>query len=310
VRVTKKERFSAALAGAETDRIPFGAWMHCTVHEKTPREFARFTTDFQKQYDPDFVKVMYDWNYDTPVNFQFVQEPAVWAKLESFEPTVGAFARQIEALKIIRDSAGADVSVIQTVLSPFHIAHRLAYRRILQDLNDDPELVLNALRIIAGNYKRFAEACLREVGIDGFFFGAWGCESDWLSQEDYTKLITPSDHDVLETLRQAETVILHIHGEHDSYFDLLKDYPCDVISWEDRLAGPSIAEARMRTDKCLMGGVNHVAAVTASADEVESEARAAMEASGGKKFVLAPGCTFFNETPPDNILALKRAVSG
>ncbi|TVQ40687.1 MAG: hypothetical protein EA384_02150 [Spirochaetaceae bacterium] len=284
--------------------------MHSTVHHKTPQRFAQFTLDFHRTYDPDFVKVMYDWNYDTPVNFQFVQEPSVWQELEEFDPTIGAFGRQVEALKIIRDSVGPDVPLIQTVFSPFHVAYRLAHRRVLQDLRDDPQLVLDGMRVIAHNYIRFGELCRREAGVDGFFFGAWGCESGWLSRADYTDLVMPLDRMVIDTLRAAEIVVLHIHGEEGSYFELLEHYPCDAISWEDRLSGPSVAEARTKTEKCLMGGINHVAAVTAGAEALQREAREAITASGGVKFVLAPGCTFFNQTPQQNILALKQAVGG
>lgn len=306
--MTKKERIAATIAGEQPDRLPFGAWMHSTVHERTPKRFAQFTVDFYQKYDPDFVKVMYDWNYDTPVNYQFVQEPSLWARLEDFEPTVGAFANQIEALKIIKDSVGTDVPIVQTIFSPFHIANRLAYRRVIKDLETDADAVLSGLEVIARNSIRFAEACRREVGIDGFFFGAWGCESSWLSPEKYTEFVMPSDRRVIEALRQAETVMLHIHGESDSYFDLLKEYPCDVISWEDRLAGPSISEARERTAKCLMGGINHIAAATSGPEQVREEANRAIRSAGGTGLILAPGCTFLDHTPEQNISVLKSAV--
>jgi uroporphyrinogen decarboxylase len=103
-------------------------------------------------------------------------------------------------------------------------------------------------------------------------------------------------------------LILHIHGEKDTYFDLLSSYPCDAISWEDRLAGPSIAEARRRTSRCLMGGIDHYAARTSSAEEVLRQAQDALQQAGGRGFILAPGCTFFNDTPVENLKALRTAV--
>lgn len=306
--MTKRERIEAALTGRELDRVPFGMWMHTTVHEKTPEAFAGFMVDLYEKYDPDFVKVMYDWNYDTPVNFQFITTPEVWNLLEEFDPHIGAFGRQLQALKVIREKVGPDVPIIQTVLSPFHWANRLAYRRVLEDWKTHPDAVQHGLETIGKNYVAFAKACMQETDIDGFFFGAWGCEPDWMGPGQYEEMVMPSDKLVLEELRKASILILHIHGEEESYFDLLKDYPCDAISWEDRLAGPSIKEAKTKTDKCLIGGINHIAAVEASKESVLEEAQEAIQASEGTKFILGPGCTFLNETPPENIMALKNAV--
>jgi uroporphyrinogen decarboxylase len=121
-------------------------------------------------------------------------------------------------------------------------------------------------------------------------------------------MVKPTDQLVLNTLRHAPILILHIHGEKDTHFDLLKDYDCDAISWEDQLAGPSITEAREKTDKCFVGGIDHVAAVKCTPNEVVRQGREAVENAEGRGIILAPGCTFFNDTPPENILALKAAV--
>ena len=131
--MTKMQRVLATLNKEETDRVPFSAYVHSTVHQRTPEKFARFTLDCYNKYDPDYVKVMYDELYDMPVNFLHVSGVEVWKLLERFDPHIGAFGRLIESLKRIKDAVGADVPVIQTVLSPFYIAYRLAGRRILED---------------------------------------------------------------------------------------------------------------------------------------------------------------------------------
>jgi uroporphyrinogen decarboxylase len=306
--VTKRQRLAATLRREPADRTPFCLWMHSTVRERTVERFTRFTLDFYRAHDPDFIKVMYDESYDLPVNYQYVTEPQVWRLLEEFEPDIGGFGRQVEALKRVREEAGPEVPVIQTIYSPFHVGRRLAGRRILEDWQTDPEAVRYGLNTIAANYRRFAERCRVEAGVDGFFFAPQGCEASWMSPEQYRAMVMPSDRAVLEALRPAPVLILHIHGEKDVFFDLLSDYPCDAISWEDRLAGPSIAEARMRTGRCLMGGIDHYAARTCPPEQVLSQARDALTQAGGRGFILAPGCTFFNDTPVENLRALKAAV--
>ncbi|UCF98436.1 MAG: hypothetical protein JSV89_02620 [Spirochaetaceae bacterium] len=306
--MTKMQRVLATLNKEETDRVPFSAYVHSTVHERTPDKFARFTLDFYNKYDPDYVKVMYDELYDMPVNYFHILSLEVWKLLEPFDPHIGGFGRLIESLKQIKDRVGADVPVIQTVLSPFYIAYRLAGRRVLEDWKQDPETVRRAIDTIASNYVRFAESCVKEAGIDGFFYGALGCEKGWMSEAQFKDMVMPSDLAVLETLSKSPISIVHVHSEKDSYFDLLIDYPCNGISWEDRLAGPSVAEAKKRTDKCLIGGIDHHLAVKCSPEQIVAQGREAIEAAGGRGLVLAPGCTFFYDTPEANILALKEAV--
>ncbi|MBN1837105.1 MAG: hypothetical protein JW820_14715 [Spirochaetales bacterium] len=306
--MTKMQRVLATLQNKATDRVPFSAYVHSTVHERTPERFARFTLEFYRKYDPDYVKVMYDDLYDMPVNHFHVSGVGVWKLLEEFDPHIGAFGRQLEALARIKEAVGPEVPVVQTEFSPFHIAARLAGRRILEDWKQDPAAVLQGLEVIGSNSAAFAGCCLSEAGIDGFFYGAYGCEEAWMPESQFRAMVMPSDLRVLEALGRAPISIVHVHGEKGSYFELLKDYPCDALSWEDRVAGPSIEEARGRTDRCLVGGIDHLRAAGCAPEEILRQGLQAIEAAGGRGLILAPGCTFPPSTPPENILALKTAV--
>jgi uroporphyrinogen decarboxylase len=306
--MTPMQRVRAALRGEAVDRVPTSVYMHSTVHDRGAREFAAYTLAFQARYQPDYVKVMCDESYDTPVNYQFATDPGVWGLLEPLDPHRGAFGRQLESLKIIRDRVGPDLPVLATVYSPFHWGVRLAWRALVAHWRQEPKLVEQGLAVIADNLAAFGRCALREAGIDGFFFGAFGCEPSWLSREAYRQLAQPHDLSVIAALREAEMLMLHIHGEGGSYFDLLKDYDVDAISWEDRLGGPTLAEARQRTGKCLIGGVNHVLAATASPAEVRAQALDAIEQTGGRGLILAPGCTLGGDVPAENLLAFRAAA--
>jgi uroporphyrinogen decarboxylase len=306
--MNKQERTLAALAGKPVDRVPFSAYMHSTVHDKTPQGFVDFTLEFYRRYDPDYVKVMFDEHYDLPVTYDFVRSVEVWRELEEFDPHVGAFGRQLTALKRIKDTLGADVPVIQTIFLPFHFGMRLAYKRIMDDIKKDTEGVRAGLRTIAANLIRFGLACLDECGIDGFFFGAYGCERSWMSETRYREFVMPTDLEVIRALNRAPVTILHIHGESRSFFSLLKDYPCKALSWEDRLAGPPVAHAYTLTDKCLAAGIDHRKALTCTPKDIIAQAREVITLTGGRRLILAPGCTFLPGTPPENMLALKEAA--
>jgi len=306
--MTRRQRLSAALRGEAPDRVPYALWQHSTVHERTAERFARFTMDFFRKYEPDLVKVMYDQQYDMPVSRHFIGDVRDWRLLEEYEAHTGGFGRQLESLARIREEAGPEVPVVQTIYSPFHLAHKVAGRRILQDWRRDPQAVSRALEVIAANLRRFAECCRREAGVDGFFFAPIGCDASYMDESQYVEMVRPSDLAVLETLRASPLLILHIHGEREVLFDLLSRYPCDVLSWEDRVAGPSLAEARRRTPRCLMGGIDHLAAPGVEPEEIVRQGLDAIRQAGPGGFILAPGCTFPPETPAQRLRALRRPV--
>jgi uroporphyrinogen decarboxylase len=306
--MTKKERVFAALKKQSTDRVPFSVYQHSSVHDRSVEKFVDYTLAYQKKYDPDYVKVMFDDHYDLPPVYDFVRTKEVWSELEEYDIHLGAFGRQLEALKRIKNAVGEDVPVTQTVYLPFHFGMRLAYRRILEDLKTDEGKVIRGLSVIANNLISFCSACLSEAGIDGFFYAAYGCEKSWLSEELYRRLVMPLDLTVIKALVSAPISILHIHGERDAYFSLLKDYPVSALSWEDRTAGPSLVEALSLTGKCLVGGIDHVRARRCLPQDVIAEGKEAIAVTNGRGLILAPGCTFLAGTPEDNMLALKQAV--
>ena len=80
-------------------------------------------------------------------------------------------------------------------------------------------------------------------------------------------------------------------------FDQALDYPVQVLSWSDRLAGPSLREARVKTSKCLMGGWNEFGPLhQGPEDQIEAEAIDALAQTGGRKLILANGCSVPDDT--------------
>jgi uroporphyrinogen decarboxylase len=305
--MTKRERLACAMQGKTPDRVPVSIYQHSSVHDRGVKEFTEFTLGFHREFDPDFVKVMYDEIYDAPVNYQFATDSSVWDILEDLDPHKGAFGRYLESLKRIRGAIPADTPVIATVFTPFHTAVRLAWTRIGEDCRKDGERTARGLATISRNITAFVKAAAAEAGVDGFFLGAFGCEADWLSEADYRRIASPFDVEVLAAMKVLPFGTVHAHGETGSWFDIFASYDCPALSWEDRLGGPRLEAARKRTGKCLVGGVDHVAAVTASPADVYAQARDAIEKAGPGGFILAPGCTFLQGTPRENMLALRRA---
>ncbi|MDR3200221.1 MAG: uroporphyrinogen decarboxylase family protein [Spirochaetales bacterium] len=305
--MTKYQRLLKTLRCEKTDRLPWSTYLHSSEHDRGVREFANFTLNFYKRFDPDYVKVMSDENYDNPVNFQYCWDINFWKNFEPLDPHKGAFGRQLESIKIIKDAVGPDVPVIVTVYSSFHWATRLS-RDIVKQYRENEEIVDKGVAAITASLVAFVKACINEAGVDGFYHGVFGCEPFWMTEDEFKRWSMPHDKRVFTAMREAPMVIAHIHGPQKSYFDTCESFECDALSWEDRTAGISIAEARKKTKKCLVGGVDHEKALTATPEEVYREAVDAIKQSGGYGLILAPGCTFDTKTPAENMFALKRAV--
>ena len=101
-----------------------------------------------------------------------------------------------------------------------------------------------------------------DAGADGVFFALQGCSRTIMTEQQYREFGRPYDLMALRGAASGWLNILHVHGEKDLMFDQVLDYPVQVLSWSDRIAGPSLREARVKTSKCLMGGWNEFGALS------------------------------------------------
>ena len=336
--LTKRERVFAALSGAEVDRVPVSAWGHDFLREWTAEGLAEATLEAYRRYDWDFIKVnprasyyVEDWGgryqpsgrADAPPQTLAVaiNSAAELRSLRPLDPSRGAYGEQIAALRLIRDglasapggsaSGGGEAPFVQTVFSPLAVASRLAgghepIRRYMEDASQDLEA---GLAVIAQTLAAYARACL-EAGADGIFFASvdWGSRKH-ASAEQYNRFGRPFDLQVLEAVRGASFNILHVCRDNNMLTDLL-DYPVHAFHWATTGAGnPSLADILSRTDKAVMGGVSHDSTMLSDRPEdVEAEALAAIATTGGRRFLLAPGCSIAPQTPEANLRAMIAAA--
>jgi uroporphyrinogen decarboxylase len=124
-----------------------------------------------------------------------------------------------------------------------------------------------------------------------------GCSREIMSEEHYREFGRPYDLIALRAAEGGWLNVLHIHGEKELMFDQLIDYPVDVLSWSDRIAGPSLREARVKTSKCFMGGWNEFGPLhQGPVDQIAAEAQDALAQTGGRKLILANGCSVPDDT--------------
>lgn len=83
----------------------------------------------------------------------------------------------------------------------------------------------------------------------------------------------------------------------------------DAVNWHARETEPSLADGLRETRRGLVGGIARMGAVlSGSGAAAAQEVRDAIAQTGGRRFIVAPGCVLPTTVPDENLAALRRAV--
>jgi uroporphyrinogen decarboxylase len=102
--------------------------------------------------------------------------------------------------------------------------------------------------------------------------------------------------------------VLHIHGSR-VMFDVVADYPVQVVNWHDRETAPTLREGQARVKGAVLGGLRQwETMLRGTPEDVQREAQDAMEQTGGRRFILGTGCVTPITAPWANLRAARGAV--
>lgn len=328
--MTKKERVVAALRGEALDRVPISFWGHSYLKEWSAEELAQAMLENYHRYDWDYVKVnprasyhVEDWgatlerSTDANRGPRFtswpVREPGDWRRLRPLHPEQGVLGEQLRALRQIRDGLADEAFFVQTIFSPLSVAKYLAGNQakpVQISIADNPDALRVALDVISETFASYVQATL-EAGASGIFFATTGwASSDLLTEEQYRRFGREYDLRVIDAFAgKAPFNVLHNCGQH-IYFDLLTDYPVDAISWAATQTGnPSLGKGKERTTRAVMGGVDEKTLLPdGTPEQVDEAVREAIKETGGRRLLIAPGCSIPPRTPAANLEAAAAAV--
>jgi len=329
--VNKKERVDAALRGDAVDRVPASMWGHDFEREWSAQSLAEAMVENFTTYDWDFMKVNPRASYhvegwkvkvhpsgekykapifeDTPI-----KTASDWKRIRPLEPDSGALGEQLRALQLINHSVGFDAYFVQTIFCPLGVAKYLAGNKIepvQHTIREDRAAMHAALRVITETFTNYAIACL-EQGASGIFYATNGWASEgMLTPDQYREFGEQYDLEFLDAIKSRSRFnILHNCGSR-IYFDLLETYPVQAISWAATLEGnPDLREGKLRSGKAVMGGISEKTVLKdGSPEQVQEEVEKALELTGGRHFLLAPGCSIPPETPAANLRVIRRSLS-
>jgi uroporphyrinogen decarboxylase len=322
--ISHRQRLQACLSGEKPDRTPVALWRHFPVDDQSPQGLVEATLAFQRTYDFDLVKVMpassyclKDWgaqdewrgstegtrSYATPV----IQQPEDWKRLPILDPYAGELGRMLACLNSITSELGSETPVIHTIFSPLAQAKNLAGgQRLLVHLRSDPQALQAGLQTIAESTRRFIQAT-RQTGIAGIFYAVQHAQYELLNPQEFSTFGIEYDLQILETASIFWCNMLHLHGL-DVMFDLFLDYPIQIINWHDRDTSPSLSEAQKKFKGVVCGGLQREQLALSTPKTITAQARDAILATGGQRFILGTGCVMPIITPYGNIMAARRSV--
>ena len=310
--MTPGERVRVALSGEHVDRVPFCFWHHFKP-EGSGERMADLTMEFFVQkFNLDIVKIMPDLPYPQP------DDPLIEAEqmrfLPRFDLDTPMFREQLTCIRLLRERLGNDYPLILTLFSPMTYAIRfMGKEKALAECRKNPLVFGEGLGTIAANLRRLMEGAI-ETGASGIFFSCMGATTADFTRDEYVKYALPYDVAALQGAADGWLNIVHVHADPSQvddqlYFDLFTDYPVSVMSWSDRLTGPSLSEAATMTLKCLMGGLHERGPlVHGDVSAIDNEIMAAVSQTKGRRLILANGCSIPDDNPEEWLHVARRLV--
>ena len=201
-----------------------------------------------------------------------------------------------------------DISVGLT--GPFsQVLFTIGLDRALPALIEEPEAVQEAVAARVPFALRWAEEAAA-LGAPSVWIGEGFASSSLISPAQYAGFVLPSEQRVTARLRELGVPsVLHICGKAMPSLASVAESGADCFEadWQVDLAA---ARAHLAGRVSLKGNLHTTRLVQARADEIYSEAKAALTAAraGEGGFILSSGCAVGRDTPAANIEAMLRAA--
>ncbi|MEK7824721.1 MAG: uroporphyrinogen decarboxylase family protein [Candidatus Eisenbacteria bacterium] len=323
-----RERVWAALRGEPVDRPPVSFWGHFYHRESSARELVDATVEHQREFGWDWVKLNPRKHYHVEpwgVSYRYsgraaekpvleswpVHQPGDWAAVTQRPPDRGALGEQIEAVSLLRRELPADVPMVETVFTPLAVLGEMVEEpgELRLHMRTHPNAVRGALEAVTATYERFVKMLLA-AGADGIYLAT----TDWasrnlMSPDDYREWASPFDLRILAAAAGAPFNVLHVCKRRNLLFELA-DYPVSAFSWDATdPTNPTLADGLARLPGAVMGGISQEEALRETDPErAVAEFRRGLDQTGGRRWLVGPGCSIPPAVPAANLKAVAAAV--
>jgi uroporphyrinogen decarboxylase len=328
--MSKFELLRQTFLGNLDQQIPLSLWKHHPERDRIPESLAEEEIKFHREYDHDLMKISFhgrypvvDWGcevvYDgalsgsTTCKNCAITQPSDWETLEALDVNDGEFGKQVRAVELIHKYAQDKVPTVSTVFGPPMVADKLCEKDFLTHLDDNPEVMEQALEMITNVMVDFGRATI-EAGADGIFLASQHSTLSSASDKQYERFIYPYEKKLISKLKgKAKFIIMHLHAREENeeirFEKIANTSGLDAINWEDQSANLTLADGKKLSRKAVLGGIDHNGVFrTGSPEEANEQVLGALREAGMKRLIIAPGCVITVDTPPENIKAIVDSI--
>ncbi len=331
--MTRKEALYNLAAGREADGVIFAPiLMHFAARQigKTYGEFAsdhkvlvRANVHAVREFGMDMASLISDPYRETSAfgaEIEFIDEgvPKCLTRvinspgdIHSLKiPDIYEDYRTLDRINGARELAGElgnEVSVGGWIEGPLAEASDLAgVSEMLLMLMMDPEnanLLMDKCVTVA---KNFAKAQI-DAGCDLIGIGDAICSQ--IDLDTYNQFILERHRDIIAFIHdQGALVKLHICGDITHLLHSIKEIKADIVDFDWQV---DLAEGRkiLGPETILCGNINPVLVQDKTSHEVYVLTSELLEKERGNRFIMSAGCEIPVNTPPENLLAMRRAVN-
>lgn len=231
-------------------------WYHFSGEDAKGEACVQAHLKYYRDTDLDFLKVMSD-SYTYPISG--IEKAEDWWNLQPLGADHPFIREQVWRAKRIVEEIGAERCVFYNIFAPFScIRQGTSDELVMAHVRENPQAVLHALDVIAGDLALLCQLLITEAGCDGVYFCVQGAEKNRFTLDEYRRFVAPSDLYVLEHAnRFSDNNILHCCGwaGEANNIVLWKDYPVKCVNWAVYVEQLNITEGRFfYGDKAVLGG--------------------------------------------------------
>jgi uroporphyrinogen decarboxylase len=315
--MNSRERYFAAVEGLPVDRVPVCFWRHFTGGKEFGENNVQAHVDFAAETGVDVVKISMDGFFAYPLSSP-VKTPADWRRLRPLPKNAPYFLEQRERARRVNDLLAAEHPTLYVVFMPFStIRHASSDELVMAHIREDPESVLEGMKLIADETLVKMRNVMEYAGCDGMLLSLQGAEEGRFTVDEYLDYIRPFDDIILrEAARLSRYNVLHMCGWAGQKNQLAcwanLDPGLRLFNWASAVEGLSLEEGKRRFfPRPVMGGFDnrpgrllHAGGV----EEIRRYTRDLLGRTGTRGIVLGPDCSPPEDTPCANMRAVVEAA--
>lgn len=323
--ISHRERIETILDGQKPDRPAVALWHHFPVDDQNPFILAKATQAYQERFDFDLIKTMptssfclKDWGSDdvwrgnTEGTRDYIKRvvthPDNWEQLNVLDPEKGHLGQQLQCLALLQETYSGHTPILQTIFNPLSQAKNLVgSKALLEHIRLYPDALHHGLATIQDTTLQFIESA-KKFGIAGIFYAIQHASYLELTENEYKEFGVAYDLPLINAVNDLWANMVHIHGEA-IMFDLIADYPVQILNWHDRETAPLLGDGLKRFRGTVCGGISRFSGLgLGTPKQIRDEAVDALEQTNGKHLILGTGCVLPLTTPYGNIMTLRNFV--